>query len=158
MGPLSYTVKKVINFPSLVGISPTKLSVGGIIKFFPSRESLVSDIPAGDRKIANLFLQCNATFYNHIYNDCIFVMNIYAVAATSAAAVTVKAQDEGPSNHNIQGQTRAIYTHNWWNKSLVRRRCFFHLRGLRKLALPGNIRIGGKTVRVVFTYLSRSLL
>ncbi len=25
---------------------------------FPSRESLVSDIPAGDRKIANLFSQC----------------------------------------------------------------------------------------------------
>ncbi len=36
-------------------------------------------------------------------------MNIYAVAATSAAAVTVKAQDEGPSNHNNQGQTRKVY-------------------------------------------------
>jgi len=30
----------------------------GIIKLFPSRESLVSDIPAGDRKTANLFFQC----------------------------------------------------------------------------------------------------
>jgi hypothetical protein len=30
----------------------------GIIKLFPPRESLVSDIPAGDRKTANLFLQC----------------------------------------------------------------------------------------------------
>ncbi len=29
-----------------------------IIKLFPARESLVSDIPAGDEKIANLFLQC----------------------------------------------------------------------------------------------------
>jgi hypothetical protein len=27
----------------------------GIIKFFPSRESLISDIPAGDGKIVNLF-------------------------------------------------------------------------------------------------------
>jgi hypothetical protein len=31
----------------------------GIIKLFPARESLVSDIAAGDGKIANLFLQCD---------------------------------------------------------------------------------------------------
>jgi hypothetical protein len=30
----------------------------GIIKLFPSRESLVSDIQAGDGKIVHLFLQC----------------------------------------------------------------------------------------------------
>ncbi len=30
----------------------------GIIELFPSRESLISDIPAGDGKMANLFLQC----------------------------------------------------------------------------------------------------
>jgi hypothetical protein len=30
----------------------------GIIKLFPTRERLVSDIPVGDEKIANLFLQC----------------------------------------------------------------------------------------------------
>ncbi len=30
----------------------------GITKLFPARESLVSDIPAGDGKIVNLFLQC----------------------------------------------------------------------------------------------------
>jgi hypothetical protein len=29
----------------------------GIIKFFPFRESLVSDVPSGDGKILNLFLQ-----------------------------------------------------------------------------------------------------
>jgi hypothetical protein len=29
-----------------------------IINLFPARESLVGDIPAGDGKIANLFLQC----------------------------------------------------------------------------------------------------
>ncbi len=33
----------------------------GIIKYFPARESLVSDIPAGDGKTANLFLQCIIT-------------------------------------------------------------------------------------------------
>ncbi len=34
----------------------------GIIKLFPRRESLVSDIPAGDGKTANLFLQCTVVF------------------------------------------------------------------------------------------------
>jgi hypothetical protein len=29
-----------------------------MIRLFPARESLVSDIPAGDGKIANLFLKC----------------------------------------------------------------------------------------------------
>ena len=29
------------------------------IKLFPARESLVSDIPSEDEKIANLFLQCD---------------------------------------------------------------------------------------------------
>jgi hypothetical protein len=46
-------------FPSPAGMSLTKLSLGGnydvIYKLFPSRESLVSDIPAGDGKMANLF-------------------------------------------------------------------------------------------------------
>ncbi len=37
-----YTVKKVMDWP-------------GIIQLFPARESLISDIPAGDGKIANLF-------------------------------------------------------------------------------------------------------
>ncbi len=40
-------------------MSLTKLTLGGnndvIYKLFPPRESLVSDIPAGDGKIVNLF-------------------------------------------------------------------------------------------------------
>jgi hypothetical protein len=39
-------------------MSLTKLCLTGIIKLFPARESLVIDIPAEDRKIDNLFLQC----------------------------------------------------------------------------------------------------
>jgi hypothetical protein len=38
-------------------MSLTKPSL--IINLFPARESLVSDIPAGDGKIENLFLQCS---------------------------------------------------------------------------------------------------
>jgi len=54
------TVKKSLaSFPSPAGMSLTKLSLGRnndvIYKLFPARESLVSDIRAEDRNIANLF-------------------------------------------------------------------------------------------------------
>jgi hypothetical protein len=49
-------------FPSPAGMSLTKLSLDGnydvIYKLFLHRESLVSDIPAGDGNIEKLFLQC----------------------------------------------------------------------------------------------------
>jgi hypothetical protein len=38
-----------------------KNKLAGIIELFPARERLVSGIPAGDRKIGNLFLQCAAS-------------------------------------------------------------------------------------------------
>jgi hypothetical protein len=37
----------------------------GIIQFLPAGESLVSDIPAGDGKIGNLFLQCVLSWLGH---------------------------------------------------------------------------------------------
>jgi hypothetical protein len=43
--------KRITIFPSPAGMSPWQ----GIIKLFLAREGLVSDIPAGDGKIANLF-------------------------------------------------------------------------------------------------------
>ncbi len=48
-----YTVKKrSMIFPSPAGMSLTTYSFWpGIIKLFPARESLVSEIPAGDGKI-----------------------------------------------------------------------------------------------------------
>ncbi len=50
-----HTVKKVIDFPvpNRDVMSLTKLSLAGN----NLKESLISDIPAGDGKIANLFLQ-----------------------------------------------------------------------------------------------------
>jgi hypothetical protein len=51
-----YTIKKGI-FSSSAGVSLTKLSLAGNVKkIFPFRESLVSDIPAGDEKIVNFFI------------------------------------------------------------------------------------------------------
>jgi hypothetical protein len=62
--------KSFLIFPSPAGMSLTKLSLGGnndvIYKIFPPRESLVSDIPAGDGNIGNLFyggVSCLAPLY-----------------------------------------------------------------------------------------------
>jgi hypothetical protein len=58
-----YTVKeKVHEFPVPSRDVTTKLSLGGnndvITELFLPRGSLVSDIPAGDGKLVNLFLRC----------------------------------------------------------------------------------------------------
>jgi hypothetical protein len=45
-------------FPSPAGMSQTKLPLARKNYIIPARESLVGDIPAGDRKMPNLFLQC----------------------------------------------------------------------------------------------------
>ncbi len=42
-------------FPSPAGMSLSKLSLAGIIKVFPARESLVSRNPDGDGKNENFF-------------------------------------------------------------------------------------------------------
>jgi hypothetical protein len=48
-------------FPFPAGMSLTKLLLSEIIKLFPAKVSLVSDISAGEGNIANLFLQCKRT-------------------------------------------------------------------------------------------------
>ncbi len=58
-----YTVKKKVGeFPVPSRDVTTKLSLGGnndvITELFLPRRSLVSDIPAGDGKLVNLFLRC----------------------------------------------------------------------------------------------------
>jgi hypothetical protein len=59
-----YTVnKRLAIFPSPAGMLLTELSLTGIIKLFPVMESLVSDISAGDGKIANLFFTVFALVY-----------------------------------------------------------------------------------------------
>jgi len=63
-GMLQYTVKKSSPFSRpQPGCHWSNSSWAGIIYFFPPRESLVSDIPAGDEKMANSFLQCTELRY-----------------------------------------------------------------------------------------------
>jgi hypothetical protein len=45
-------------------MSPTKLDGNSLIS--PGRESLVCEIPAGDGKIANFFLQCRQQVQNKL--------------------------------------------------------------------------------------------
>ncbi len=55
------TVKnRLAVFMSPGGMPLTKLSLARNNLIIPARESLVSDIPAGDGKTSNLFLQCGA--------------------------------------------------------------------------------------------------
>jgi hypothetical protein len=61
-GCVLHRKKKVREFPVPSRDVTTKLSLGGnndvITELFLSMGSLVSDIPAGDGKIVNLFLRC----------------------------------------------------------------------------------------------------
>jgi hypothetical protein len=60
IGKVLHCKKRLTIFPPLAGMSITKLSLAGNNLIFPAlRESLVSDISAGDGKIAIHFLQCN---------------------------------------------------------------------------------------------------
>jgi hypothetical protein len=57
-GPTPPRIKKVSDFPAPSrDVTKPNYAWPGIIKFNPARESLISDILAGEGKIANLFLQ-----------------------------------------------------------------------------------------------------
>jgi hypothetical protein len=65
--------KKVREFPVPSRDVTTKLSLGGyndvITELFLPRGSLVSDIPAGDGKLENLFLRCRELQRDVVYLD-----------------------------------------------------------------------------------------
>jgi hypothetical protein len=56
---LVHCKKRSVIFPSLAGMSLTKLSLATNNLIIPDGESFISDIPAGYGKMANLFLQCS---------------------------------------------------------------------------------------------------
>jgi hypothetical protein len=60
MSVVQYTVKKLSDFSG-----PSQDDTNQ--KLFPTRESLVSDIPAGDGKINNLFLLCSMVKRSPLY-------------------------------------------------------------------------------------------
>jgi hypothetical protein len=66
-----FTVKKGSQVSRLQRDVTTKLSLGGnndvITELFLPRGSLVSDIPAGDGKLVNLFLRCLVIYVTPFY-------------------------------------------------------------------------------------------
>ncbi len=53
-------------WPAIIKLFPARESlVSDIPELFPARESLVRDIPVGDGKTANLFLQCRDEKYGN---------------------------------------------------------------------------------------------
>jgi hypothetical protein len=72
-----YTVKKAFRYsrpqPAPAGMSLAKLSLGGnnlyMTSLFPPRESLVSDIPAGDGNIKKLFLRCSESLFQLVKSN-----------------------------------------------------------------------------------------
>ncbi len=63
----------------LIGPQQTRLDPSLVsqnrVKLFPARESLVSDIPAGDGKIANLFLQCRTSVHLEGIGEVVLFMD-----------------------------------------------------------------------------------
>jgi hypothetical protein len=88
--------KRFTSFPSPAGMSLTKLPLGRnnsvMTSLFRSRESLGSDILAGDGKLANLFLRCGAiqilscgTHFSQIFQQSLtFGQAIYHSLFTSS--------------------------------------------------------------------------
>ncbi len=83
------TLKKLAIFPSPAGMSLTKLSLGGnnddvIYKLFPPRESLVSDIPAGDGNIEKLFFiqwkEYEQDIFISLFNLCAPLLAIWWIS------------------------------------------------------------------------------
>ena len=73
----------------------------GLGTLFPARESLVSDIPAGDGKSINLYLQCtvHCTVYFHIQVMNIVYVIICSLKELYICAKIISVKDHFSSDH-----------------------------------------------------------
>ena len=83
--------KKVREFPVPSRDVTTKLSLGGnndvITELFLPRGSLVSDIPAGDGKLVNLYLRCSS---HRVFPEPVFVNLLWSPGVDSQPDGTVQ--------------------------------------------------------------------
>ncbi len=88
---ISYTVKKVREFPVPSRDVTTKLSLGGnndvITELFLPRGSLVSDIPAEDWKLVNLFLRCTYLFGRYSHKTHFFYQYLYQRSSDNYSSI-----------------------------------------------------------------------
>ncbi len=83
-----HAVKKVSNFPvpSRNVTNQTLLGQENIITLFPVRDSLFSDIPAGDGKITNLFYSVAPSASEKNYHDmCIVHAVLYILSSVAGS-------------------------------------------------------------------------
>ncbi len=73
----TYCKKRFVVFPSPAGISLTKLSLACNNLIIPGRVEFVSDIQAGDGKIANHFLQCIECKYHGATGKSSFICTLH---------------------------------------------------------------------------------
>jgi hypothetical protein len=109
---LLYTVKKGLAiFPSPAGMSLAKLFLTGntVIKLFPAREGLFSDIPAVDGKIANLF-----TVYSFLRSpDKMWSPNKILESSEYAVSPTVTYE------YLRSTPTYTLFHHKWTNGQII---------------------------------------
>ncbi len=101
-------------FLSQAGMSLTKLSLAsGIIKLFPARESLVSDIPSADGKTANFILQWyNGIFGRHLeFVTSLVVLRMPAAAGQDGRRVLRGQGVQRPVQQDFQPEQRIISWH-----------------------------------------------
>ncbi len=102
-----YTVKKVKRFSHpQPGRHYPKLSMAGS-KLFPCRESLVMDIPAGDEKIANLFLQCSCSVKGIYWTKpTFFFLSSYLAPPSPPPFISWDWQDLHPTHKEERARER----------------------------------------------------
>ena len=79
-----YTVKKILGDSWIIFDYTFQGLVLG--KLFPARESLVNDIPAGDRKSLNLYLQCTLYIYMYFESQC--CGSVYSIHGSGSSTLT----------------------------------------------------------------------
>ncbi len=97
-------------------VTKKTLPARGIIKLFPARESLVSDIPTGDGKTVNLFLQWRHLDILHLIVICGGVQA--SMQFTSCATTrTYRAVPSWPRYSLRRVQTSNLkLSNNWWHQ------------------------------------------
>jgi len=108
----SYTVKKRLAvFPSPAGTSLTELSLAGnnLITVFLARESLVSDIPAGDGNVANLFLQSTGTGQTKIISK--LICHKQFISFMKISDVTCYGLQRSVKKNELQNMFKIRYRH-----------------------------------------------
>jgi hypothetical protein len=113
----------------LAGMSLTKLFLAGnIIKIIPARESFVSDIPAGDGKIGNPFLQCGCLLWHGCAEEFSFALAWRTYLGDINDALTVVSLTDVTERLCLDDASLAVFMMVWFGTAckvlVLLSRCF----------------------------------